>query len=47
MAGMILAAAYMTKTRYIKLMMTEGVIVWMTAQTKLKLACAAVGKLER
>jgi hypothetical protein len=47
MAGMIRAAAYMTKTRYTSEMMTDGVIVMMAAQKKLKEACMAVGRLER
>jgi len=44
---MILAAAYMTKSRKAKEMMTEGVIVMIAATKKLKAECIVDGSVER
>ena len=47
MAGMILAAPYMTKVRYASDIMTDGVIVMIAAIKKLNAEWMALGTFER
>jgi hypothetical protein len=44
---MILAAAYITKTLYIKEMITDGVMVNTAARKKFQDACTAEGRVEK